>query len=70
MLDLTEGRSTDRAHLAFNPNSTTVYYYVIWCHVSLSVSWKRISRHGVFQKGVSLLRTKSRDNAGAAGTEG
>ena len=27
-------------------------------------SWKRISRHRAFQKGVSLLRTKSRDNVG------
>ena len=29
------------------------------------MSWKRIPRHGVLQKGVSLLRTESRDNLGA-----
>ena len=28
----------------------------------LCKGWKRISRHGVFQKGVCLLRTNSRDN--------
>ena len=28
--------------------------------------WKRLSRHGAFQKGVSLLRTKNRDNANTA----
>jgi len=26
--------------------------------------WKRISRHRILQEGVSLLRTKSRDNVG------
>ena len=31
---------------------------------SPSSGWKRISRHGVFQKGVGLLRTDSRDNEG------
>ena len=30
--------------------------------------WKRLSRHGAFQKGVSLLRTKNRDNANTAST--
>ena len=34
------------------------------CWGSPSMGWKRISRHRVFQKGVSLLRTKSRDNVG------
>ena len=33
-----------------------------------SSGWKRISRHGVVQKGVGLLRTESRDNEGAAST--
>ena len=31
---------------------------------SPSSGWKRISGHGVFQKGVGLLRTDSRDNEG------
>ena len=60
MLDLTEGRSTDRAHLAFNPNSTTVYYYVIWCHVSLSVSWKRISRQSVSERSEFIKNKEQR----------
>ena len=30
--------------------------------------WKRLSRHGAFQKGVSLLRTKNRDNESTAST--
>ena len=28
------------------------------------MGWKRISRHNMLQKGVSLLRTKSRDKVG------
>ena len=36
------------------------------CWGSPSAGWKRISRHRAFQKGVSLLRTKSRDNMGTA----
>ena len=32
--------------------------------------WKRISRHRAFHQGVSLLRTKSRDNVGAVSTAG
>ena len=36
----------------------------IHCHGNPSAGWKRISRHRAFQKGVSLLRTKSRDNVG------
>ena len=39
-----------------------------FCHGSLTVGWKRISRHRVFQKAVRLLRTKSRDNVGVAST--
>ena len=31
------------------------------------MGWKRISRHKAFQKGVSLLRTKSKDKVGTAG---
>ena len=34
------------------------------------MGWKRISRHRVLQKGVSLLRTKSRDNVGTVGASG
>ena len=36
------------------------------------MNWKRTSRHRhrVFQKGVSLLRPKSRDNVGTASTLG
>ena len=34
------------------------------------MGWKRISRRRAFQKGVSLLRTKSRDNVGTAITAG
>ena len=37
---------------------------------SPSVGWKNILRHRVFQKGVSLLRTNSRDAVGAMGTVG
>ena len=33
-------------------------------------SWKRISRHRVFQKGASLLRAKSGDNMGTLSTAG
>ena len=32
------------------------------------MGWKRVSRHRAFQKGVSLLRTKSRDNVGTTST--
>ena len=38
--------------------------------ICLSLGQKRISRHRAFQKGVSLLRAKSRDNEGAANAEG
>ena len=38
------------------------------CH-SLSTGWKRISRHRVFQKRVSLWKTKSRDNAYLSGEQ-
>ena len=34
------------------------------------MGWKIISRHRAFQKGVSLLRTKSRDKVGAVSTAG
>ena len=40
------------------------------CCGSPNSGWKRISRHRVLQKGLSLLRTKSRDNVGAASTAG
>ena len=32
------------------------------------MDWKRISRHRAFQKVVSLLRTKSRDNVDTGST--
>ena len=32
------------------------------CHGSLSAGWKRLSRHRAFQKGMHLLKIKSRDN--------
>ena len=32
------------------------------------MSWKKIPRHWILQKGVSLLRTKSRDNVGTENT--
>ena len=38
------------------------------CCSSLMAGWKRLSRHGAFQKGVSLLRTKNRDNESTAST--
>ena len=34
------------------------------------MGWKRISRHRAFQKGVSLLRTKSSDNVSTASAVG
>ena len=34
------------------------------------MSWKRISRHRILQKGVSLLRTKSRDDMGTVNAVG
>ena len=40
------------------------------CWSSLSAGWKGISRHRAFQKGVSLLRAKSRDEAGTESTAG
>ena len=33
------------------------------------MSWERISRHGIFQKGINLLRIESRDNEDTASTE-
>ena len=41
------------------------WYHLLWGDTnwgSLSAGWKKISRHRAFQKEVSLLRTKSRDN--------
>ena len=40
------------------------------CRGSQSGGWKRISRHRVLKKRVSLLRTKSRDNVGAVSIVG
>lgn len=40
------------------------------CRGSLSTSWRTISRHREFQEGASLLRTKSKDNEGAANAVG
>ena len=34
------------------------------------MGWKEISRHSMFQKRVSLLRTKSRDKVGTESTVG
>ena len=39
-------------------------------HGHPSRRWERISRHRAFQRGVSLLRARSRDNKGAASTVG
>ena len=39
----------------------------LFCCGSPRAGWKRISRDRVFQKGVSLLRTNSRDAVGAVG---
>ena len=41
-----------------------------WCCGSLNVSRKRSSRHRAFQKGVSLLRTKSREKVGTVSAGG
>ena len=38
------------------------------CHGNLIAGWKRISRHRAFLKGVSLLRTRSKDKEGAVST--
>ena len=35
---------------------------------SPKAGWKRISRHRALQKGVNLLRTKSRESVGASRT--
>ena len=40
------------------------------CWGSLNAGWKRISRHRAFQKGVKLLRTKSKDKVGTVSTVG
>ena len=40
-----------------------------WYCCGLCVGWERIPRHGVFQKVMSLLRTKSKDNEGTVSTE-
>ena len=40
----------------------TSFIFLSLCWCSPSTGWKRISRHRAFQKGVSLLRTKSRYN--------
>ena len=37
---------------------------------AVNMDWKRISRHRAFQKGVSLLRTKSRDKVGTVSAVG
>ena len=60
----------------FCPQTKKIWRQVIkdwssgFCQGSPSVGWKRISRHTVFQKGVSLLRAGSRDNEGAANASG
>ena len=60
----------------FCPQTNKIWRQVIkdwssgFCQGSPSVGWKRISRHTVFQKGVSLLRAGSRDNEGAANASG
>ena len=41
----------------------------MWYCCSLCMGWERISRHRVFQKGMNLLRTESRDNEGTSSTE-
>ena len=40
------------------------------CWACLSTGWKRISRNRALQKGVSLLRTKSRDKVGTVSAVG
>lgn len=60
----------------FCPQTNKIWRQVIkgwssgFCQGILSVGWKRISRHTVFQMGVSLLRAWSRDNEGAANAAG
>ena len=48
----------------------TSFIFLSLCWCSPSAGWKRISRHITFQKGVSLLRTKSRDKMGPANAVG
>ena len=47
-------------------------YAFMWLHCwgSPSAGWKIISRHRILQKGVSLLRIKSRDKVGTVSTVG
>ena len=40
-----------------------------WCRDSLNASWKNLPDR-VFQKGVSLLRTRNRDNQGTESAVG
>ena len=48
----------------------TSFIFLSLCWCSPSTGWKIISRPRAFQKGVSLLRTKSRDRVGPAHTVG
>ena len=42
-----------------------LFLWLIFCKMTCpNMGWKRSSRHRAFQKGVSLLRTKSRASAG------
>ena len=52
------------------PAWVSVLTLLSFCGGSLYEGWKRIFRQSAFQMGVSLLRTKSRDNVGAASTAG
>ena len=48
-----------------------LFLWLIFCKMTCpNVGWKRSSRHRSFQKGVSLLRTKSRDHVGTASAVG
>ena len=46
--------------------SIYIYIKIPFCCCSLAVGWKITSRHISFQKGVSLSKTRSRDNEGTA----
>ena len=60
------GASGPSAHMGSLPPKLPSLH----CSSSLSTGCKRISRHRAFQKGVSFLKTKSRERVGTASAAG
>ena len=50
--------------------SRVQFFLLLVSRVEAVWGWKRIAKHRAYQRGVSLLRTKSRDNVGTASAAG